>query len=118
MQNLKTVVAVLILFSATFFTAFNVKAQQSTEQAQFAAAHSIPSVNQCVAEARKGGWDIKYQTQTTGICFVEGFLSKVSIYKTGKCHPAEMCARVRLAAFLVAEVELDCDNNVMGYTCY
>lgn len=118
MQNLKRVVAVMFVFSATFFTAFNAKAQQSNDKLLFAAAHSVPSVNQCVAEARKGGWNIRYQTETTGICFVDGFLSTVSIYKIGRCHSPEMCSRVRLAAFLVAEVNLDCENNVIGYTCY
>lgn len=118
MQNFQRAVAVLLVFSATFFTSFQGKAQQSNDQVLFAAAHSVPSINQCVAEARKGGWDIRYQTETTGICFVDGFLSKVAIYKIGRCHSPEMCSRVRLAAFLVAEVHLDCDNNVIGYTCY
>ena len=72
------------------------------------------AAHECLQDA-PNGWDVNGYSETVGICFVEGFLTKVTFYAEFRCH-SEVCPKV--AAQLLAEVFIDCEGNVVDVTCY
>lgn len=47
-------------------------------------------------------------------CFVDGFVTEVTFYKTTPCPPNQICIQL---VEVIGSVVLDCENNVMSVTC-
>lgn len=58
--------------------------------------------------------DLEANVEITGICFVEGFIKKVTFYRLPNCAPNKPCIQVIQT---IGTVTLDCENNVIGVTC-
>lgn len=52
--------------------------------------------------------------ETTGICFVQGFIKRVTLFPVIQCHqfPCPLVLVIRLGS-----VDFDCDGNVLGVNC-
>lgn len=83
--------------------------QQLIGQARGAAAH-------CLQDYRGNTIiEISESIEVTGICFVEGFLRRVTFYAGPNCIPNQPCAK--FVTRPVVYVDFDCDNNIIGVTC-
>lgn len=69
----------------------------------------------CIQPYRGSFWEISTGIEVTGICFVEGFLHRVTIYAGPNCIPNQPCSRI--ATRPIAYVDFDCDGNIMAVTC-
>lgn len=47
-------------------------------------------------------------------CFVDGFVTEVTFYKTSPCPPNQICIQI---VEVIGKVTLDCQNNVIDVTC-
>ena len=51
---------------------------------------------------------------TVGICFVSGFITRVTFYPQVNCQQVD-CNLIRFGA--LGNVDFDCEGNVIGVTC-
>ena len=100
---------IFILFAVV---AFGFSASAQDENGLIGKARG--AAHECLKDA-PANWEINAYSETIGICFVEGFLTKVTFYASYRCH-TEVCPKI--ADRLMAEVILDCEGNVMDVTCY
>lgn len=73
------------------------------------------AVNDCLQPYRGSFYEIGSFVETTGICFVEGFLKRVSFSAGPNCHGTQPCPD--FPTRIVAYVDFDCDGNIIGVTC-
>lgn len=98
-------------FVAMFLISFATSAQTNDNGL---IGRAIGVAHECLQDA-PNGWDINGSTETVGICFVEGFITRVTLVANYRCH-SENCPKVM--SILLATVDFDCDGNVISYTCY
>lgn len=101
---------VIALFAVVAFS-FAASAQNA-DNALIGKAKGV--AHECL-QNKPAGWEVSASIETVGICFVEGFIQRVTFYAEYKCH-AENCPKV--AARLLATVDFDCEGNVISYNCY
>lgn len=102
---------VLLSLVAGFLLSF-VSFSQTADNALIGKAKGV--AHECLQNA-PSGWEIAGSTETIGICFVSGFITRVTLSAEFRCH-SEICPKV--AARLLATVDFDCEGNVISYTCY
>lgn len=102
----------VILSIVTIFLLSFVSFSQSNDNSLIGKAKG--AAHECLQNA-PSGWQISGSTETIGICFVEGFITRVTLYAEFRCH-SENCPKV--AARLLATVDFDCEGNVISSTCY
>lgn len=69
---------------------------------------------ECLKDAPQG-WEINGSVETVGVCFVDGFITRVTLSAEFRCH-SEICPQV--ASRLLATVDFDCDGNVIASSCF
>lgn len=110
MKKLNVVLSVCLML--LFFT--NVKAQATSDNALEGKARG--AAHECLQGYNSGSFEITTSTEVTGICFVEGFLYRVSIYVGPKCNGTGPCPA--FPTVLAATVDFGCGGEVFGVTCY
>lgn len=97
---------------ATVAIGFATMAQSTSDQGLIGRARG--AAHECLQNA-PSGWEINAYTETIGICFVEGFITRVTLVASFRCH-TEVCPKV--ADRIVATVDFDCGGGLLGVTCY
>lgn len=111
---MKKVLSTFVLIAAMFAISFSSNAQ--SDNALIAKA-KIAATNACNLDLSQYGGCLLGSVETTGICFVSGTTKKVTLVYDVACHcVGDGCPKV--AIFIVAEVFLGCDDEVMSVTCY
>jgi len=76
------------------------------------------SVNKALAAIKSSCPDaqgnLTYSVQTVSACFVDGFVRKVTFWRTPNCPPNTICIQ---SVIIVGTVTLDCNDNVISVTC-
>lgn len=108
MKKIKIIALLMFLTLAINFANAQSNNQASLIGKAKGAAHT------CLSNAQEAGFEFKGQVETAGICFVSGFITKVTFYKVPKCHQ-EPCPKP--AAIAVAEVTFGCDGEVVNVNC-
>ncbi|TNE54847.1 MAG: hypothetical protein EP338_05895 [Bacteroidetes bacterium] len=102
-------VAALSIFCFSFANAQNNLGDNQLIGIARGAAH------ECLQDYQGNFYSIGANVETVGICFVEGFLKKVTFYAGPNCMPNQPCPSFPTVP--VAEVLIDCDNKVISVTC-
>ena len=100
----------VVLFMTFCFTNANAQSDNSLEGRARGAAH------ECLQPYHGGLYEITTSTDVTGICFVEGFTHRVSIYAGPKCNGNGPCPT--FPTVLVATVDFGCEGEIMNVICY
>jgi hypothetical protein len=112
MKTLKKTIAAVVLTLLTF-TAVN--AQAPGDDALIGKAHG--AAHDCLQPYLSNPiYEVGSSIETTGICFVEGFLKRVTFYAGPACHGPGPCPA--FATRIVATVDFGCEGEVIGVTCY
>jgi hypothetical protein len=102
--------AAIVLFTVLCFASAEAQSTSSLEGRARGAAHD------CLDAYRGGTYEITTSTDVTGICFVEGFTYRVSIYAGPKCNGKGPCPT--FPTVLVATVDFGCEGEILNVTCY
>lgn len=108
MKKIQTIVLLMFLTLAVNFA----NAQSNNQAALIGKAKG--AAHTCLSNAHEAGFEFKGQVETAGICYVSGFITKVTFYKVPKCHQ-EPCPRP--IAVPVAEVTFGCNGEVINVSC-
>ena len=75
------------------------------------------AASSCISNAKEGGYEMVYQTQTISSCFAGGFITEVTIFKVKRCtgNPNNPCPRP--AAQVVAIVTIGCGGEASNVVC-
>lgn len=107
-KMIRSVAVIAMLTVSASFSFGQGSDQQLIGQARGAAA-------QCLQNYRDPIFEISEGIETTGICFVEGTLKRVTFYAGPNCIPNQPCAK--FVTRPVVYVDFDCDNNIIAVTC-
>lgn len=70
--------------------------------------------HECISDAQAQGLEVDANAETVGICFVDGFITRVTFYASFRCHQ-EPCPKVMTR--IVATVDFGCDGEVISNSC-
>lgn len=60
------------------------------------------------------GGEINASVSVVSACFVDGFITEVTLWQTPNCPPNQACIQV---VRLLGTVTFDCDNRVLSVDC-
>ena len=106
---MQTALVAVITFCSVSFASAQSSGDQQLVGIATGAAHD------CLQIYRGNFYELSSSVETTGICFVEGFLKEVTFYAGPNCNGAQPCPA--FPTFPVARVTLDCNNNVTSVSC-
>jgi len=72
------------------------------------------AVSQCIQDAKEPGFEITAQARVVSSCFVSGFITEVTFYKSVKSHGNNPTIQ---SIEMVATVTIGCDGEVMNTNC-
>ncbi len=92
----------------------------ANDQQLIGRAHADPDVGKCLGKSRAPGFKIYGQAEVAGICFFEGFLTRVIFYNVSghPCRDTAMNPCPKPIAYPVAAVELGCSDKVTSVACF
>ena len=99
-------------FAAVCMITFASMAQSSSDQGLIGRAKG--AAHECLQNAPTT-WEINGYAETLGICFVDGFITRVTLAASFRCH-TEVCPKI--ADRIIATVDFGCDGEIIGVTCY
>jgi len=102
---------VVMLFTVISFS--TVKAQSTNDEALIGKARG--AAHECLQPYLGSFYSIGSSVEVSGICFVEGFLYRVTFYAGPNCSGPNPCPS--FVTRIIATVDLDCGGNVFGVNC-
>jgi len=72
------------------------------------------AARQCIQDAKEPGFEISAQTKVVSSCFVNGFITEVTFYKSVKSHGNNPTIQ---SIEVVATVTIGCDGEIMSADC-
>jgi len=107
----KTIVAVV--FTLLSFTTAN--AQATKDAALLGKAHG--EAHECLQPYNSNPiYEVSSSIETLGICFVQGFIKRVTFYAGPACHGQGPCPT--FPTVIIATVDFGCEGEVTNVTCY
>ena len=110
---MKKIMQTALIAVITFCSVSFASAQQSSDNQLVGIATG--AAHDCLQIYRGNFYELSSTVETTGICFVEGFLKEVTFYAGPNCIGSLPC--LRFPTVPVARVTLDCNNNVISVSC-
>jgi|GEM_PF-6879942 len=74
------------------------------------------AAHECLQPYHNGTYEITSSTDPVSICFVQGFIYRVSFYAGPKCNGQGPCPA--FPTRLVATVDFGCEGEILAVTCY